>query len=730
MIDLRWYELHIPRGLDLDSVTALMRPLASRSRTPGAFGRTPVVVFEEWRIEGAVRWLLGTERQISVSVRQQLRAALPRLGMVKVAAADRPEVLVAADVRLEGLSSPLRTDMAPSVSAGVLEVLSELGADEAAVVQWVIGPAHTHPGEPPVFNIAESLGLRTARKPDASHHQRWREKIMEPVFGVRGRIGVRSGNQDRAGVLIGRLHAALSLASSAHARLRRGPVSERTARAAMEVYQSRGTWSCILNAAELATLAAWPIDGVPHAEAHTMGGYRHPVPPALLVADEAEAIRRGARVVGPSLHPADGGRLVTVPAETSLRHLHVIGPTGSGKSTLLADLVLSDAAAGRAIFLVEPKGDLIADLLARMPQNRLDDLVIIDAAESEHPIGLNVLAGPLDEAERRADQIVHLLHELNAASWGPRTADITLHGTLALCRLPGGTFADLPILLGQSVFRRQVLAQVGDPLVLGPFFSWYDGLSEAERAQVVAPLLNKTRSFLSRQSIRRILGQPRPRFDLDDLFGTGRRRIVLVSLNRGQLGPEASGLLGALLLSQLWAAIQRRAVLPAEARHPVMVVIDEFQDYLKLPIDFGEVLAQARGLGVSLTVAHQHLRQLPGELRASVLANARSRFVFRPADDDLKTLAGALGIAPEDLATLGAYQVSGRLVLDGALTPAFGVATRPLRPATTDADALRAASRARFGADGAAVDAALLARWEQGASPPSGPIGVRRRRPS
>ncbi|MEJ7743097.1 MAG: TraM recognition domain-containing protein [Nocardioidaceae bacterium] len=73
-----------------------------------------------------------------------------------------------------------------------------------------------------------------------------------------------------------------------------------------------------------------------------------------------------------------------------------------------------------------------------------------------------------------------------------------------------------------------------------------------------------------------------------------------------------------------------------------MVVIDEFQDFVGA-LDFGDVLAQARGLGVSITAAHQHLRQLALSLRAAVLANARSRLVFRPAHDDAKALADVLG---------------------------------------------------------------------------------------
>ena len=198
--------------------------------------------------------------------------------------------------------------------------------------------------------------------------------------------------------------------------------------------------------------------------------------------------------------------------------------------------MLSDIAAGHAVFLAEPKGDLVADLLARMPSSRYADVTVIDPADSAYPVGLNVLAGPAAEAERRADQALHLLHELNAGSWGPRSADVLLHALLTICRLPDGTFADLPVLLGQPAFRRQVLARVNDPLVLGPFWSWYDGLSEAERSQVISPVLNKIRSFLSRQSIRRMLGQPRPRFDLDELFSGPAPRIVLVNLNRGLLG--------------------------------------------------------------------------------------------------------------------------------------------------------------------------------------------------
>jgi type IV secretory pathway TraG/TraD family ATPase VirD4 len=70
--------------------------------------------------------------------------------------------------------------------------------------------------------------------------------------------------------------------------------------------------------------------------------------------------------------------------------------------------------------------------------------------------------------------------------------------------------------------------------------------------------------------------------------------------------------------ASLWQAIQARAAVPASKRRPVMVYIDEVQDYLHLPTDLGDALAQARGFGVGFTLAHQFLGQ-PARLRLPAL---------------------------------------------------------------------------------------------------------------
>src|SRR6266496_2642628 len=100
---------------------------------------------------------------------------------------------------------------------------------------------------------------------------------------------------------------------------------------------------------------------------------------------------------------------------SALHHLHVVGPTGTGKSTLLGSLIVQDIAAGRAVVVVEPKGDLVADVLARVPVARRDDVVILDPGDSS-PVGLNPLAGHGQRPEFVADGVLAIFKQLYGES--------------------------------------------------------------------------------------------------------------------------------------------------------------------------------------------------------------------------------------------------------------------------------------------------------------------------
>jgi hypothetical protein len=66
----------------------------------------------------------------------------------------------------------------------------------------------------------------------------------------------------------------------------------------------------------------------------------------------------------PGVRPA----LIGIAPADARHHVHILGPTGTGKSTLLVNLVCGEARAGpRGVAVFDPKGDLIRDLLDRLP---------------------------------------------------------------------------------------------------------------------------------------------------------------------------------------------------------------------------------------------------------------------------------------------------------------------------------------------------------------------------
>jgi hypothetical protein len=122
---------------------------------------------------------------------------------------------------------------------------------------------------------------------------------------------------------------------------------------------------------------------------------------------------------------------------------------------------------------------------------------------------------------------------------------------------------------------------------------------------------------------------------------------------------------------------------------------------LNLPRSFEELLAEARGYRLSLVLAHQHLAQLPRELRDALSANARNKVFFNCSPEDAHVLERH--VAPEltehDLSHLGAHQAAVRLVVDWEEAPAFTLRTEPAPEPEGQGETIRAAARERFGRD-------------------------------
>lgn len=137
--------------------------------------------------------------------------------------------------------------------------------------------------------------------------------------------------------------------------------------------------------------------------------------------------------------------------------------------------------------------------------------------------------------------------------------------------------------------------------------------------------------------------------------------------------------------------------------------IDELQDYLSLPTDLSDALAQARGLGLGLTLAHQYFDQLPSNIRSSINANTRSKIMFGLNSTDAKAAAGmAPELAAEDFMALPRYQVYASFQSGGKNTGWVQGRTLPPPPVLRDAADLKAHSQKTYGTPAEQVEADYL----------------------
>ena len=267
---------------------------------------------------------------------------------------------------------------------------------------------------------------------------------------------------------------------------------------------------------------------------------------------------------------------------------------------------------------------------------------------------------------------------------------------MTLAEVKGSSLLWLPQLLTDENFRHSLTDKIKDQIALKPFWNSYDNMRDSERKQEIAPVLNKIRQFLYRPGLRAILGQSEPKFQLTDLFY--KRKIVLVPLNKGTVGAESAKLLGSLIVGLTWTLTLSRANIPAEKRHIISLYIDELQDYLSLPTDLADALAQARGLGVSITMAHQYRAQLPPELKAGIDANARNKIIFGLNSSDAKEVAAmAPNLEALDFMTLPRYEVYANVMSDGKSTGWIHGKTLPPPASLKNPAELRALSQTTYG---------------------------------
>jgi hypothetical protein len=718
------FRLHPPAGLTPDQVAAWLGSLSALTHAPWWWlvPYPPVVIEITATAGGITHYLLVPERQRG-AVLASVRAHLPgaRVEEAPDYLAARPRPVVAAEWRLSNRRRSLGVDRVQSTAAGLLASLQPLGPGELVCVQWVL----TGAGAPaPVRDTKQGNGvpwwLEANAPADADDLRAMRIKQREgPLLHAAGRLGVVAASRARAYGLYGRTWGVLRQLNAPGVQFVRRLlpvrlVAERLRRLAVPVT----AWPVVLNAREAVGVVALPMSDTPLPGLALRGARQVPPP---------HAVSKSGVTVAESNYPGSQQPL-HLGRTDRLRHMYVVGPVGVGKSTLLANLAVQDMARGDGLALIDPKGDLASDVLARVPEQRREDVIVVDLADIARPIGLNVLGAASSEHGRElaADFVLSVLRSLWAQYWGPRTDDILRAALLTLTHTHASdgaafTLVEVPELLTNLPFRHSVTEQPTVPASLRQFWAWFENISEAERIQIVGPVLNKLRQFTTRTALRLSLGQSRG-LDLPGLIRG--RRVLIVTLSRGVIGVEAAYLLGSLLVAGIWQATLGRAVLAPERRRPFWLYLDEFHQVARLQVPLTDLLAEARGLGVGVTMANQYVSQLSPEMRAAVLGTVRSQVVFQVEHDDARLLEPrfAPSLSASDLA---AYEVALRLCAGNQVLAPMTGTTLPLSEPTGDPADVRERSRQRYGTARAEVEAAIMARLN---SSDGTPVAGRRKR--
>lgn len=423
------------------------------------------------------------------------------------------------------------------------------------------------------------------------------------------------------------------------------------------------------------------------------------------------------------------------------RHTYILGRTGSGKSVLLSNMAIQDIKNGQGVCVIDPHGDLIADILNNCPKERAEEIIVFEPFDMDRPIGLNMLQVDSEEQKDFAVQeMISIFYKLvtDPAMLGPmfehnmRNAMLTL---MADEEHPG-TITEIPRIFTDTEFQCYKLSKVKDPVVRLFWEKEMAKTSDFHKSEMLGYLISKVGRFVENTMMRNIVGQSKSGFNFRQIMDEGK--ILLVNLSKGRVGEINAKLLGLILVSKIQMAALSRADIPEDQRRDFYLYVDEFQNFITDA--FASILSEARKYRLNLIIAHQYLGQLEQQagtqgaaskdLRDAVFGNVGTMIIFRTGAEDAEVLAKEF--APVfnqfDLINIERFNAYVKLMIDGTASKPFNMATLPpLQGGNPEvANAIRQLSRLKYGRVRAEVEQEILEAGEVAERMSKGLPGIER----
>lgn len=389
-----------------------------------------------------------------------------------------------------------------------------------------------------------------------------------------------------------------------------------------------------------------------------------------------------------------------IKAKDRTRHMYIIGKTGMGKSTMLENLAIQDIQNDEGIIFIDPHGSAAVSLLNYVPKHRIDDVIYFSPADTDFPISFNVLEQvPKDKRSAVAAGLMNAFKKIWVDAWSARMEYLLNYSILALLDVPGTTLLGINRILSDKHYRKHILDQVEDPVVKAFWNEEFTKYNDKYASEAVAPIQNKVGQFISNPLVRNIIGQEKSTIDFRKAMD--EKKILIINLSKGLIGPENMRLLGGMLVTKIYLAAMSRANMSDDQmkRMPACYMyVDEFQNFANE--SFAEILSESRKYKLALTVANQYIEQMTEEVRAAVFGNIGTLVSFRVGAPDAEYLEKEFApvFMADHLVNLGFTQNYLKLMIDGIGSKPFSSSSLPpiVRPNNSYTEDIVAFSREHY----------------------------------
>lgn len=356
-------------------------------------------------------------------------------------------------------------------------------------------------------------------------------------------------------------------------------------------------------------------------------------------------------------------------------HVNIVGKSGVGKSKMLEVMIRQDIFYNYGLCLFDFDGDVVSNLLDFVPENKINNVVLIDFSNKDKKILFN----PLKDIDPNfKHQFVGGLIEIFKTqfgenwNWTPRMEHLFRFSLLLLLEYPEATLKDMIFILNDKNFREKIIYQSGDKLddlVKNFWLNDFEKLSQFKNFndEVIIPLVNKISSLLFNPFLNNILNNKNNKINFNDFINSNK--IVLINLASQLLGKNEAAFLGLILLLKVkevgFSRFQNTNL------NDFYIYIDDF--YIMNNKLFEDFIINSKKYGFCLNLSYKQISQFDQNIRNAILNTIGTNIIFRITNEDAHIFKTEMSpiFDVKDMINLGNEEFYIKMIVDGETKDPF-----------------------------------------------------------